>query len=415
MSRPRRAALFFVFITVVLDVLALGVIIPVLPKLIEQVVGGDTAHAALIYGGFAMSFALMQFLFSPLTGALSDQFGRRPIILMSNLGLALDYLLFAFANTLPVLLLARLIGGITASSISTAFAYVADVTTGPDRAKGYGLLGAGFGLGFVIGPALGGVLGGIDLKLPFYVAGALSLCNFCYGYFILPESLPKEKRKRVSLRRANPIGSLLFLRRQTGLLALASVSFLSSLAHMSLPAVFVLYAGYRYQWDPTAVGLALALVGVCSAIVQGGLMGPATKRFGERRLLLFGLAMGALGFAAYGLAPSGVTFLIAVPLMALWGFAGPSLQALMTQRIDPSEQGSLQGAIQSLAGLTGIIGPVLYTQVFAYTITGSAATHPFWSGAAFFLAAASLGIGFWIAQQRAHHVGVPVKPAVQSA
>ncbi len=391
----RRAALIFIFITVVLDVLAIGIIIPVLPKLVASFVEGDLAEAALIYGIFGTAFAAMQFLFSPVLGALSDRYGRRPVILLSNLGLAFDYVLMALAHTFPLLFIGRLIGGITAASIGTAGAYIADVTPPEKRAAGFGLIGAAFGLGFVIGPALGGILGEIDLRLPFWVAAGLSAANFLYGWLILPESLPPEKRSRLQWRKANPIGALSLLRSQSQVLGLSFVTFFSQLAHVSLPATFVLYADFRYGWDARSVGWTLALVGVCSALVQGLLVRRAVIWIGERRTLLIGLAAGALGFAAYGWAPTGFWFVAVVPLMALWGLAGPSAQALMTQRIDPSAQGRLQGALSSVTGVAGMIGPGLFSQTFAASIAaGATASLP---GGAFLLAALLLMIAFCLA------------------
>jgi len=390
----------------VLDVLALGLVIPVLPKLVERLAGAEVADTARIYGAFITVFAVMQFLCSPLLGALSDRVGRRPVILISNLGLGLDYVLMALAHTLPLLFLARVLGGITAASISTAHAYIADITPPEGRARGYGMLGAAFGLGFVLGPALGGVLGHIDLTLPLWVAAGLSFANFFYGLLVLPESLPPERRAAFSWKRANPVGALILLRRYPQLLSLAMIGFLSQLAHVALPAIFVLYAGYRYGWGELEVGLALAAVGVCSALVQGGLVGRATRRFGERRLLLFGLSSGALGFLWYALAGTGSWFLAAIPLMALWGFTNPSLQALMTPRVAPTEQGQLQGALQSLAGLAGILGPSLFTQTWAHAIEGAPPGAAALPGAAFLLASLLLVAGTMLAFRVAHPITV---------
>jgi len=396
---PRRAALLFIFITVALDILALGLIIPILPKLILEFSGQDSARAATLYGLFAVAFAGMQFLASPVLGALSDRFGRRPVILLSNLGLGLDYVLMALAPSLWCLLVGRLLAGITAASITTANAYIADVTPPDKRAAGFGLLGAAFGLGFVIGPALGGVLGDIDLRLPFWVAAGLSFANFLYGYFILPESHPPEKRTAFAWRGANPMGSLRFLRAHRGLPVLATGLFLSQLAHMALPAVFVLYADYRYGWSTREVGLALGLVGVCSAIVQAGLVRRVIPRIGERRGLLFGLSMGAVGFAIYGLAPAGWVLLIGIPVMALWGFAMPSAQGLMSRTVEPEAQGRLQGALTSLTGIAGIFGPLMFSQILA------AAVGPYasWglSGAPFLLAAALLVLAAVVVARKA--------------
>jgi DHA1 family tetracycline resistance protein-like MFS transporter len=391
----RPAALTFIFALVVVDVIAMGVVIPVLPRLVESFKGGDTAAAAEVYGVFGTAWALMQFLSMPLLGALSDRFGRRPVILLSCLGLGLDYGVMALAPNLVWLFVGRVISGITAASFSTAFAYIADVTPAEKRAGAFGLVGAGFGLGFTLGPALGGFLGGIDPRLPFWVAGGLTLLNAAYGWFVLPESLPPERRAPFAWKRANPVGSLRLLRSHPELLGLAGVLFLMQLAHVVFPAVTVLYMGYRYGWAEMAVGLVLAAVGVASMVVQGGLVRPAVRRLGERRALGVGLAFGAAGMTIYGLAPSGALFLAGIPVMALWGFAGPSAQALMSRRVGPTEQGQLQGANAAVQAITGMIGPALFTQAFAQAIRpGASLPVP---GLPFLLAAAMLALAGVIA------------------
>ncbi len=364
----RRPALAFVMITVMLDTLALGLIIPVLPKLVVDFLGGDTAQGAEILGLFGTVWALMQFLSGPVLGSLSDRVGRRPVILLSNLGLGLDYVLMALAPNLTWLFVGRVISGITGASISTAFAYIADVTGPEKRAQAFGMVGAAFGIGFIVGPAIGGLLGNFDPRLPFWVAAGFSLLNFAYGFFVMPESLTPDKRAGFSWRRANPVGSLVLLRSHPELLGLAGVSFLNQLAHESLPAAFVIYASYRYHWDQGMIGLSLAVVGICSFVVQGGLIGPIVGRIGERRALMFGLGVGAIGFAIYGFAPTATLFWAGVPLMALWGVAGAASQGLTSARVGPSEQGQLQGALQGVRGIAGLIGPGLYTLSFAYAI-----------------------------------------------
>lgn len=385
---PRRAALSFIFITVLLDMLAIGLVVPVLPNLVLQFRQGDTVSAAEIFGLFGTAWALMQFFFSPVLGALSDRFGRRPVILLSNLGLGLDYILMALAPTLGWLFVGRIISGVTAASISTSFAYIADVTPGEKRAAAFGMVGVAFGLGFVLGPAVGGLLGAEDLRLPFWVAAALSLLNFVYGLLVLPESLPADRRAPFAWRRANPIGALVLLRSQPQLLGLSAVNFLHYLAHAVLPSVFVLYAGYRYGWSERDVGLTLAGVGVFSAIVQGGLIKPFVAHAGERTTMLVGLACGAAGFAIYGIAPTGTIFWLGIPVMALWGLTSPAVQALMSQRVSATEQGQLQGAQSSLQGIANLIGPGLFTLTFSISI---APQHRFdVPGAAFELAALML-------------------------
>lgn len=396
-AKPRQAAIVFIFITVVVDVLALGIIIPVLPKLVEGFLGGDTARAAEYYGLFGTVWALMQFVFAPVLGALSDRFGRRPVILLSCLGLGLDYILMALAPTLWWLFVGRVISGITAASFPTAGAYIADVTPPEKRAASFGIIGAAWGLGFVMGPALGGALGVVNPRLPFWVAAVLTLLNALYGLFVLPESLAPESRKGFAWSRANPVGSLILLRSHPELLGLASVNFIYLLAHQALPSVFVLYTSFRYGWNERTMGLSLALIGVLNIIVQAGLVKQIVARFGERLTLFAGLFCGAMGFAIYGLAPVGILFLSAMPVFALMGLFGPAAQGLMTRRVSPSEQGQLQGANSSLMGITGLIGPGLFTLTFASFI----GAHRDWRlpGAPFLLAAILMIIALGVASQ----------------
>jgi MFS transporter, DHA1 family, tetracycline resistance protein len=380
----------FVLITVALDILGLGIIIPVYPKLVERFLGGDTAQAAISVGLIATLFAAAQFIFSPLLGALSDRFGRRPIILLSNLGLGLDYLLIAFAPTLSWLFIGRALSGITAASIPTASAYIADVTPPKKRAAAFGLIGAAFGIGFVLGPAVGGFLGHLDPRLPFFVAAGLSLANWLYGYFILPESLPPSRRASFEWKKANPLGSLVLLRSHPNLMGMASVHFLNYLAHMVLQTVFVLYVGYRYAWDARAVGFSLMLVGFCSAVVMGGLIGPIVKRFKERKTILAGLFFGILGFTAFGFAPSGAWFLAGIPLLALWSLMDPALNSLMSRLVSHREQGRLQGANNCIRSISEMVGPSIFTGVFAWFIGSNA---PFLFPGAPFLVSSLLILG----------------------
>lgn len=368
---PRQAAVLFILITVMLDVLSFGIIIPVLPKLVEDFMAGDTAQAASIYGLMGMAWALMQLVCSPIQGALSDRFGRRPVVLLSNFGLGLDYILMALAPDITWLFAGRVISGIASSSFSTAGAYIADVTPPEKRAAAFGMIGAAFGLGFVLGPAVGGLLGASDPRLPFWGAAATSLINACYGFFVLPESLPREKRMNFSWKRANPVGSLVLLRSHHELFGLAAVAFLGYLAHAVLPSTAVLYVGYRYGWGSTAIGFMLAAAGISAMIVQGVLIKPITARFGERKTLLAGLCCGAIGFCVYGFASNGWIYCAGIPVMGFWGLAGPAVQALMTRRVSASEQGQLQGAIAGLSGIAGLIGPGLFTQTFAFFIGAS--------------------------------------------
>jgi DHA1 family tetracycline resistance protein-like MFS transporter len=332
--------------------------------------GGNAGETAKILGIFGTAWALMQFFFSPLQGALSDSFGRRLMILLSNFGVGLDYVLMALAPTLGWLFVGRVISGITAASISTAYAYVADVTPPDKRAARFGLLGAAFGAGFVLGPALGGLAGTISPRLPFWIAAGLSLANACYGLVILPESLPIARRARFAWRRANPFGALALLRSQALLLRLAFVNFLGNLAHAVLPSIGVLYMMYRYGWNESLVGLTLAAVGVASIVVQGLVVGPVTRWVGERAALMLGLVFGVGGFLIFALAPTGLIFWLAIPVMALWGLEGPACMALMSRLVGASEQGQLQGANASVTGIANLFGPGLFTLTFAFAIGG---------------------------------------------
>lgn len=365
--KPRKAAVVFIFITVTLDMLALGLIAPVLPKMVLNFLVGDAASAAKWFGIFGTVFALMQFVFSPVLGVLSDRFGRRPIILASNLGLGLDYIVMALAPTLGWLFLGRVISGITAASISTAMAYISDVVAPEKRAGAFGMIGAAFGVGFILGPALGGLLGTSDPRLPFWVAGGLSLTNAIYGYFFVPESLPHERRKHFTLRRANPLGSLVLLRSHPELFQLATIQFIGYVAH-EVFNVWALYAIFRYAWNEGMVGLSLALVGVCSVAISAGMVGPIVAKLGERRTLYVGQFFGGVGMVLAGLARTGLGYFGSIPVMMLWTISGPAAQGMMTRRVSESEQGELQGAISSLRSLAVIIGPGLFTFTFAYFI-----------------------------------------------
>jgi MFS transporter, DHA1 family, tetracycline resistance protein len=398
-----KAALSFVFVMVVLDIMAIGIIIPVLPRLVEGMAGGDTARGAVIFGIFGTAWALMQFVFSPVLGALSDRYGRRPILLFSTLGLGLDYVLMAVAPDLVWLFVGRVISGIAAATFSTANAYIADVTPPEQRAGAFGMLGAAFGIGFVLGPAMGGVLGDVDARLPFWVAAALTLANFVYGFFVLPESLPQDRRMAFSWARANPVGSLRLLAEHRELLGLAGVAFLFHLAHVVLPAVAVLYTSYRYGWDNKTMGLTLAAVGVASGIVQAGLIKPTVRRLGERATLILGLLFGVAGFAIYGFATTGAGFWAGIPVLALWGMGSAAAMGLMSRLVSGSEQGQLQGACASLVALAGLIGPGLFSQIFAWSIGPDAR----WDlpGAPFLLAAAMLvaatALAWWVTRPAA--------------
>ena len=396
-SGVRRAAFIFIFITVALDMLALGIIVPVFPQLVVQMNGGSQANAAHWVGLSGTLWALMQFSAMPVLGALSDRVGRRPVVLLSNFGQGADYMVMALAPNLWWLLLGRLISGVTSGSVSTAYAYIADVTAPEKRAGVYGVMGAAFGLGFVFGPALGGVLGDIDPRLPFWVAACLSLLNGMYGLFVLPESLPPERRAPFLWAKANPVGAVAMLRSNPHLGRLASVKFFNDLAHVVYPATFALFGMARFGWGVKEVGLTLALVGVSGIVVQAGLVSRIVAALGEGRALLLGLMCGTLGFGIYAFAPAPWVFFIGVPIAALWGLAGPSAQALMSRRVHPSEQGRLQGALSSLTGVAGLIGPMLFTTVFAFFISPGAPV--FAPGAAFLTASVLVALSLVVAQR----------------
>ncbi len=380
--RVRKAAVSFVFVTALLDMLAFGMIIPVLPHLIASFLGGSDSAAAQWYGWMATVFMVMQFFCSPIQGALSDHFGRRPVLLLSNFGVGVDFLFMAMVHTLPLLFIGRVISGITAASFSTASAYIADVTPPEKRAQAFGIIGIAFGVGFIVAPALGGWLGVVHLRLPFWIAAGLSLANFCYGFFVLPESLPPERRARFQWSKANPLASLRLLRSHHELFGMAAVLLLMFFAHVVYPSTFVLYADTRFHWNMDMAGKTLAIVGVLAAIVQGGLIKRFVKSFGERKTLLIGLACGAVGFGLYGLAPTGYWFWAAMPISALWGVSQPAAQAIMTHHVSPSEQGRLQGAVSSLQSIAGIVMPLVFTHLFAQV----SHDHGVWIGSTFWLA-----------------------------
>lgn len=390
-------------VTAILDMLALGIIVPVLPKLVLEFEGGDSARAASLYGLFGIVFATMQFIFAPVLGMLADRFGRRPVLLLSTLGLAIDYVIMAVAPSVWWLLVGRTVSGICAATFTAAGAYIADVSPPEQRAAGFGLLSAAFGLGFVIGPAFGGVLGTVDPRLPFWGAAALSATNLVYGFVVLPESLPASRRVPLVWARANPFLALDWIARQPQIARLAAVVFLSRIAHDVLPSTSVLYTMHRYGWDTRTVGLTMAAFGVLGIAFQGRLLGPIVARLGESTSLRVGLACGATAFAIYGLAPTGTLYLGGIPFAVLWGLATPSAQALMTREMDPSEQGRLQGALAALQGIAGMIAPGLFTTVFAAAVGRYAA----WGvpGAPFLLAAAFLVLSGTVAQHRAGHTG----------
>lgn len=361
----RKASVAFILITLLLDTLGLGLVIPVLPGVVSHMLEGDAAATSRYYGVFIAVYAAMQLVFAPVLGGLSDRFGRRVVILTSLFGAALDYLLLALAPSLGWLFVGRVLAGITGASFAAANAYIADVTPPERRAQSFGLMGATFGLGFILGPALGGVLGDVHLRLPFLVAAGLNFLNFLYGALVLPESLPRERRRPFSLRRANPLASLGNLGRRPFVLGLAGTLVCSHMAHQMLQSVWALSTEQRFGWRAFDIGLSLTVVGVSTMIVQGGLVRAIVPRLGERRGLLLGLGISILGYVAYGLAHEGwLMYAIIVPA-ALAGIAGPSAQALISREVDQSEQGEVQGALASLMSVTAIVAPLIGTGLLA--------------------------------------------------
>lgn len=405
----RQASFRFIFALALMNSLSFGIMIPILPNLIKEFTGGDTAAASEWNVLFATTWGLMQFFCGPILGLMADRWGRRPVLLISLFGLGVDFLFMAFAPTLWWLFVGRVLNGLTAASFSTANAYLADVTPPEDRAKVFGWMSSAFSFGFIFGPAFGGWLGEVDLRLPFLAAAAITMLNFLYGLFVLPESLPAEKRATAfDWRKANPLGSLRLLRAHVGLLPLAGVGFLFQLAHMVLPSIFVLYAGYRYGWSTGVLGMTFIATGVAGVIVQALLIGPVVKRIGERNAVLLGAASGMLGFIWYGWAPTGPLYLAAVPVFAFIGFLMPGLQGLMTRRVSPHEQGQLQGAIQSLQGMAAIFGPLIFGEVFAWSIRHEDFHVP---GLAIYLAAGMLALAFLLAFATARQPSPVASPA----
>ena len=399
-----RAALPFIFITLMLDVLGIGLIIPVLPKLVAKLHPGSETEVSHTYGVLIATYALMLLVFAPIMGALSDRFGRRPVILVALAGSAIDYVAMAFAPALWMLFVTRAINGISGANLSACMAYIADVTPPHKRAAGYGMVGAAFGLGFVLGPLTGGFLGDIDLRLPFLAAAGLTAANWLYGLFVLPESLPPERRRPFAWSRANAIGSLRGFARFPGVLGMAGVLFVVQLAQFGLQSVWVLYTAHRYQWDSRAVGISLAVVGIGAAVVQGGLARSIIPRIGERAALLFGLGLAVLAYTAYGLATHGWMIYATVAVASLGAIAGPAAQAIITTGVQSDQQGELQGSLASLQSVAQVAGPLLGTGLFGYFISDRA---PFLlPGAPFFACAVLALIALLLAARVARRVTV---------
>lgn len=386
MSSP-KLALSFILITVTLDAIGIGLIFPIMPNLITEVTGGTLAQAAIWGGVLATSFAVMQFLFGPIVGALSDRFGRRPVLLISLGVMALDYIVLALAQTIWLLLAARIIAGITSATQSTATAYIADITPPQDRGRRFGLIGAGFGVGFVLGPLIGGLLAGIDTRAPFYAAAAMAGANLIFGALVLPETVTDRTRRAFSLARANPLGALLAVTKLPHLRRPLLVFLTMGIAMNVYPAIWAYYGQARFGWDTRMIGLSLAIYGVSYALGQALLVGPLIKRLGEHRAAFWGMTIDVATLTALGLVTSGPLALMLTPITALGGVVTPALQAILSRNTPENAQGELQGVLASLSAIAMITAPLIMTTTFA---TFTSASAPLYSPGAPFLLAAAL-------------------------
>ena len=404
MQRP-RAALTFILITALIDIMGIGLIIPVLPLLIKELAGSAAAGARYI-GIFTAIYAVMQFVFAPILGTLSDRYGRRPVLLLSLLGIGLDYLLLAFAPTLWWLFMGRVVAGITGASLTVANAYIADVSSPQDRAKNFGKLGATFGVGFILGPALGGVLGDYGLRVPFMFAAGLALLNMLYGYFVLPESLPPESRGvRLSRQDLNPFKPLAALARYPLILKMTGALIALGLAGQTIFSTWVLYTEGVLGWTPLQNGLALAVFGLMTAVVQGGLISVSVRWLGERRAIVLGLTMGLIEMLVLAFAKTSLLLYVSLVAGALGGLAGPTLQGIISRQVSESEQGKVQGALTAVNSLVGVVGPLLATWVYAYFNGGGAAFKL--PGAAFLMGAFFSLIGLLLAWNALRGISPP--------
>lgn len=379
----KTAAVGFIFITLLIDITGWGIIIPVVPKLIEELIHSDISEAAKYGGWLGFAYASTQFMFSPVVGNLSDKYGRRPIILISLFAFAVDYIFLALAPSISWLFVGRIIAGLTGASISTAGAYIADISTDEDRAKNFGMIGAAFGLGFIIGPVIGGLLGAYGSRVPFYAAAVLCLLNFIYGYFILPESLSKEKRRAFDWKRANPVGSFKFLGKHPEISGLVIALILINIAMHSVQSNWSFFTMYKFGWTEKTVGISLGVVGLIVGLVQGGLIRWTMPKFGEHKNIYYGLIFYAIGLLLFAFADQGwMMFVFLIPY-CLGGLCGPALQSVISKSVPSNEQGELQGALTSLISATAIIGPPMMTNLFYYFTHDDA---PFeFSGAPFLL------------------------------
>ncbi|GAB3747883.1 TCR/Tet family MFS transporter [Spirosoma pomorum] len=396
-KRTTAPALVFIFITLLIDVTGLGIIIPVFPKLIEQLIHGNISQAASWGGWLSFSYAAMQFLFSPILGGLSDRFGRRPVLLFSLFGFGLDYILQGFAPTIEWLFVGRLLAGVTGASFTTATAYIADISTPEKRAQNFGLIGAAFGVGFILGPAAGGFLGQYGPRVPFFVAAGLTMVNFLYGFFILPESLAPENRRPFNWRRANPIGSLMRLGKYPVILGMVASLVLVYIAGFAVQGTWTFYSMEKFKWDEKTVGLSLAAIGLSFAIVQGGLSRIIIPKLGQQRSVYVGLLFSAVGFLLFAIATKSWMMFAFMMVYAMGGIAGPSIQGIISNQVPANEQGELQGALTSLTSTTSIFGPLIMTNLFAYFTSPAAPVYL--PGAPFYLASVLVVISAFLSRR----------------
>jgi DHA1 family tetracycline resistance protein-like MFS transporter len=406
MLHSRKAAMGFIFITLLIDITGLGIIIPVFPDLIKQLTGGNISQVSQWGGVLTVIYAIMQFFCAPIIGNLSDKYGRRPVLLTSLLGFGVDYLFMAVAPTIWWLFISRVIAGITGASITTASAYIADVSTHETRAKNFGLIGAAFGLGFIIGPALGGILAHYGLRVPFVVAASFCLLNALYGYFVLPESLAKENRRKFEWKRANPLGSLGHLKKYPAVLGLMGSVMLVYIAAHALQSTWTYINIERFNWSPQKLGWSLAVVGAMTALVQGVLIRFINPKLGNEKSVYIGLAIYSIGMLSFAFAnQSWMMFVFMIPY-CLGGIAGPALQAILSGHVPRNEQGELQGALTSTMSLTSIIGPLVMTNLFAWFTKPGATMH--FSGAPFLLGSIllmlSAAVAFSVLKSEKHQV-----------
>lgn len=395
MATNKKAAIGFIFITLMIDVTGLGLVIPVFPKLIQQLIHGDISQASKFGGWLTFTYAIMQFFFAPVLGGLSDKFGRRPVLLFSLFGFALDYLFLSYAPTIGWLFAGRAIAGITGASFTTATAYIADISTPENRAQNFGMVGAAFGLGFIIGPVIGGLLGSFGPRIPFMVAAGLSFLNCLYGYFVLPESLSKENRRAFEWKRANPSGSLRQLGKYPGLGGLIFAFFLIYIASHAVQSNWSYFGIEKFRWDEKMIGISLGVVGLLVGIVQGGLIRFINPKIGNEKSVYIGLLLYAAGLLLFSLASqSWMMFLFLIPY-CLGGISGPALQSIISGNVPPNEQGELQGALTSLISLTSIIGPPLMTGLFSFFTKPGTPLH--FSGVSFFVGSVLMLISAFIA------------------